>query len=157
MHSMWSVCHDGSLRGGAGVSSIYRQWAQSSVMVLIFVLYSNWMKPVNCHLFICILCICSTCFNKSSGQQRCSVVPFFCVLVNEGESWFKEVFIFNCHTWLSWPDLACVYFALFLSAHRCLSKSAVNVMWHRRKNACLATGENKYSWQSYERMHQVKR
>lgn len=37
----------------------------------------EWKKKVNCHPFICILCICSMCFNKSSGQQWDFVIVFF--------------------------------------------------------------------------------
>lgn len=89
MHSMWSVWRDGSLLGGSSVHQAFTDNELQAVLQFWYLccIAIEWRKKtVNCHLFICILCICSMCFNKSSGRQKgCGLTS--CVDVIEEDKW----------------------------------------------------------------------
>lgn len=76
---------DGSLLGGGGISGIYRQWAPSSVMVLIFVLYSSWMKKWIV-IFLFVFCVFVQCVLINLLNNRIFSGQFL-PCTQSGDSW----------------------------------------------------------------------
>lgn len=76
---------DGSLLGGGGIAGIYRQWAPSSVMVLIFVLYSSWMKKWIV-IFLFVFCVFVQCVLINLLNNRMFSGQFL-PCTQSGDSW----------------------------------------------------------------------
>lgn len=127
MHSMWSVWYDGSLWEGSSVSSIYRQWAPSSVMVLIFVLYSNWMKKWIV-IFLFVFCV----------FVQCVLIN---LLDNSNIVWFL---LCSSSVWESFLDSTSGYPVFIVPALNVTiwRRSTVNVIRDRNRHGCRWEGSN---------------
>lgn len=88
---------------GEVVSSIYRQWAPSSVMVLIFVLYSNWMKKWIV-IFLFVFCVFVQCVLINLLDNSNTVIFFSSAGSQSAEEW-RWVHVNNWAEMRSTPDL----------------------------------------------------